>query len=289
MKTIAYLSSEVTLPGSPIRREDAFEHDYMMDMLRPAHKVLGYDLQDIAWDDPNADWSRYSAAIIGTTWDYWDHQERFLKTLGIIANKTPLFNSPDMVSWNSHKSYLKEFSANGIATIPTIWLDNPTPEATARAFDELGSDDLVFKRQVGAGAEGQHRLIRSDKTPTFEHAMMAQPFLPQIQTEGEFSFIFVDGEFCHALLKTAKPGDYRIQSSYGGAEDVYNPTTDEIAIAKNIVAQMDETPLYARVDMIRGEDGFLLMELELIEPYLYPKEGPELGERLAAATVARLK
>ena len=41
--------------------------------------------------------------------------------------------------------------------------------------------------------------------------------------------------------------------------------------------------------MLRGEDGALrLMELELIEPYLYPLEGPELGPRLAAAIAKRL-
>jgi len=30
------------------------------------------------------------------------------------------------------------------------------------------------------------------------------------------------------------------------------------------------------------------MELEVIEPYLYPVEGPELGERLAAGVARRL-
>jgi hypothetical protein len=41
--------------------------------------------------------------------------------------------------------------------------------------------------------------------------------------------------------------------------------------------------------MLRGEAGeLLLMELEVIEPYLYPVEGPELGERMAAGVVGRL-
>jgi hypothetical protein len=33
----------------------------------------------------------------------------------------------------------------------------------------------------------------------------------------------------------------------------------------------------------------LLMELELIEPYLYPLEGPELGTMMACAVARRLK
>ena len=35
---------------------------------------------------------------------------------------------------------------------------------------------------------------------------MIQPFVPSIATEGEYSFLFVDGEFSHALVKRAKHG-----------------------------------------------------------------------------------
>ena len=49
------------------------------------------------------------------------------------------------------------------------------------------------------------------------------------------------------------------------------------------------SPLYARIDMVRLPAGELaVMEAELIEPYLYPEQGPELGERLAAAVAAGL-
>lgn len=288
MKKIAYLSSKVTIPGSAIRRGDAFEHDLMMSMLRPAFESRGYSLYDIAWDDPDVDWSIFKAAIIGTTWDYWDHQERFLRTLSAIGEQTHLFNDLETVKWNSHKSYLREFENKGVPTIPTVWLETPTSAEVAKAFDTLNSDDVVFKRQVGAGAAGQHRLKRGETIPPFEHNMMAQPFLETIQTDGEYSFIFIDGEFCHALLKTAKPGEYRIQSSYGGTEKVYVPTPDEVTFAKSVTDRMDTPPLYSRVDMIRGDTGFLLMELELIEPYLYPVQGPELGERIATATLARI-
>ena len=121
------------------------------------------------------------------------------------------------------------------------------------------------------------------------YPMMVQPFLSKIQEEGEYSFIFIDGAFSHALLKQAKSGDYRIQSSYGGWETPVSPSTEDMADATAILGLMDEMPLYARVDMIRDTDERLvLMELELIEPYLYPKEGPELGPRMAQAVKARL-
>jgi glutathione synthase/RimK-type ligase-like ATP-grasp enzyme len=153
----------------------------------------------------------------------------------------------------------------------------------------MGADDLVFKRQVGAGAKDQHRVKRGEPIPAMPHAMMVQPFLPMIQTEGELSFIFIDGEFSHALIKRAQPGDYRIQSTYGGREEKITPSTEDLAAARAIIGTLDEAPLYGRVDMLRGDGGgLLLMELEVIEPYLYPVEGPELGERMAAGVARQL-
>jgi hypothetical protein len=289
MKKIAYLASRVTLPGSPIRRTDAFEHDYMMDALRGPFAARGMRVDDVAWDDPKADWAGYDAVIIGTTWDYWDRLEDFLAALERIEGQTRLFNGSALVRWNARKTYLRELETKGAKLIPTVWLDVADEAAARAAFDTLEADDLVFKRQVGAGAKDQHRVKRGEPIVPMLQPMMAQPFLPMIQTEGELSFIFIDGEFCHSLIKRAQPGDYRIQSTYGGREEKIVPSSQDLAAASAIIAALDEIPLYGRVDMLRGQDGWLLlMELEVIEPYLYPVEGPELGERMAAGLARRL-
>jgi hypothetical protein len=289
MRKIAYLASRVTLPGSPIRRTDAFEHDFMMDALRGPFEARGFRVEDVAWDDAKADWAGYAAVIIGTTWDYWDRLDEFLAALERIEGQTRLFNASALVRWNARKTYLRELETKGAKLIPTLWLDDCSEAAAKAAFDTLGADDLVFKRQVGAGAKDQHRLKRGEPIPEMRHPMMVQPFLKMIQTEGELSFIFIDGDFSHALIKRAQPGDYRIQSTYGGREEKITPSTDDLAAARVIIGTLDQAPLYGRVDMLRGPDGgLLLMELEVIEPYLYPIEGPELGERMAAGVARRL-
>lgn len=289
MIKIAYLASKKTLPGSPLRRSDAFEHDRMMEALRAPFADLGMEVIDVDWADETQNWADFRAAIIGTTWDYWDYAEQFLETLASIEQVTPLFNSADLVRWNSHKGYLEDLAQKGARLIPTLWIDKVDDAAFASAFETLGSNDLVFKRQVGAGADGQYRLSPTDPRPDMPYPMMIQPFLSRIQEEGEYSFIFIDGDFSHALLKQAKAGDYRIQSSYGGIETKITPSAEDLSDAKSVLNTLETTPLYARVDMLRGEDGrLLLMELELIEPYLYPLEGDQLGPMMAAAVKARL-
>lgn len=289
MSLIAYLASQATLPGSPTRRSDAFEHDHMMDALRKPFAQQGYELIDVDWADETENWSRFDAAIIGTTWDYWDRPDQFVRTLERIGSRTRLFNDPDLVKWNSHKGYLRELEDKGARMIPTLWLDQVDAAAFTAAFAQLQTEDLVFKRQIGAGADGQFRLAPADTLPPMPHPMMVQPFLSAIQDEGEYSFIFIDGAFSHALIKQATTGDYRIQSTYGGYETAISPNPDDLDCARTVLGLLDDTPLYARVDMVRGADGqLLLMELELIEPYLYPLEGPQLGTLMAQAVKARL-
>ena len=288
---IAYLSSSSTLPDSRHRRDDAFEHDYQVAELAPPLEKKKIGLVPIDWRLKTHVWTDYAAVVIGTTWDYCDHSAEFLQTLDYIeACRIPLFNSAAMVRWNSRKAYLQELAAKGVSTIPTLWLSSPTADELERAFDQLGSDTLVVKRQIGAGAVDQIRIKRGDDISDYPYDAMVQPFLSTIQTEGEYSFIMIDGEFSHALIKRAKSGDYRIQSLYGGQEEKVLPNESDVKTACGILGHLPEMPLYARVDMVRGTDGALwLMELELIEPYLYPVQADRLGEMFANALFRRLK
>ena len=294
MARVAFLACEGTLPGSPARRADAFEHDRMVEALRPALAARGHDLEEIAWDAPLEAFEGTSLALLGTAWDYQDRLEAFLDRLeALAAQGIAVCNSPDVVRWNGDKRYLRALAEDGVPTVPTLWLDDVDPAALAHAFTHFDCDRLVVKRQVGAGAEGQEDFFRHAPPPAewrFGRPAMVQPFQPSIAAEGEYSFVFAGGAFSHAIRKIAAPGEYRIQSVYGGREEVHAPSPEDIATAEAIHAALPfDDLLYARIDMIRLDDGTLaVMEAECIEPYLYPREGPLLGERLAEAISKRL-
>lgn len=284
---IAFLACSTTLPGAPDRRPDAFEHDQQMDAIVAALRP-GESVTDIDWQAPLDAFAAFDAALIGTPWDYFDNRDAFLAKLDAIAALgVPVCNSPDVVRWNIDKGYLTELAERGVATIPTLLLDNPGRDEILAAFDHFGCDRLVVKRRVGAGAEGQFDFTR-DNPPAADwrmgHAALVQPFLPGIVEEGEHSLIFIDGQFSHGLIKRPAPGDYRVQSLYGGWDTAVTPAPDDLAAAQKVIAGLPfPAPLYARIDLVRGRDGtLLLMEAEVIEPFLYPLQGPELGPRLLA-------
>jgi hypothetical protein len=197
-------------------------------------------------------------------------------------------NPPELVRWNAQKRYLRDMAERGCAIIPTLWLDAPDEAACRAAFDRFSCEALVIKPEVGAGAWRQVKLMRGAAWPDASllppGATMVQPFMPSIAIEGEYSFLFFDRQYSHCVVKRAAAGDYRIQSSYGGEDHPWTPSVADLEAAHKVLEAVEGTMLYARVDMVRGLDGALmLMELELIEPYLYPLYAPDLPQHFAQA------
>lgn len=294
MPTIAFLACETTLPGTAQRREDAFEHDLMIQSIEPAFTALDLELRVVDWEAPIQAFDGVDLALLGTSWNYQDKPEEFLSKLKTFEESgIEVCNSSEVVRWNIHKTYLRELAEAGAKTIPTLWRETVTYKGVQEAFEVFDCDKVVVKRQVGAGAIGQELVSRGALPPpewSFGAPAMIQPFLPAIQDQGELSFVFVDGELSHVLRKLPGSGDYRIQSLYGGRESVYEPSPEEAQQARAILAALPfDTPLYARIDMLAASPGeLLLMEAELVEPYLYPEQGPDLGTRLARAIADRV-
>jgi hypothetical protein len=291
---IAFLACPDTLPGSPTRRPDAFEHDLQLAALRDG---LGdrAEVTDIDWRAPLEELAQFDLAYLGTPWNYTEAKDEFLARLEALEAAGVIVANPSkVVRWNADKLYLQELSERGAPSIPTLWPEKPGPADIHAAFDHFGCERVVVKRRVGAGAIGQDSFRRGDPAIDQWHIdqpAMIQPFLAAIQAEGELSFIFVGGALSHALVKRAAVGDYRIQSLYGGVEVALDAAPADRAAAEAVMAILpfDEPPLYARIDMVRLDIGMLaVIEAELIEPYLYPEQGPEFGRRLADAMLDQL-
>jgi len=291
MKHVAFLSAACMLKDNPEARKDYWEYDLEITALAPACRAAGIELVTRIWDDPEFDASQYAAAVIGTCWDYMQKPEAFEAALQAIAGKTRLLNPFETFRWNQRKTYLKDLAARGAPMIPTLWCERADAATIGAAFDALGSDDIVVKPVLGGGAWRQARIRRGEALPSAENLPIAQcmiqPFLPAVSDEGEYAFLFFGREFSHCARKLPAKGDYRVQSEYGGHEEIHTPAADELALARSVLDCVDGDLLYARVDMLRGLDGKLaLIELELIEPYLYPEQGPEMGACFARALKA---
>ena len=275
MKKIAILASDNMMPNTTEQRDDSFERDEQMGKIVPAFASLGMAAELIRWRDAAARAIEFDAMLPLLVWDYFEGNEQaFLSEMAKVEQKTKVFNPFSTLKWNANKSYLDELEHAGAPVIETITVDGVTGSGINKAFEDLRTDKIVIKPQVGGGAWRQVLMSKGDPMPPRNElppeGAMIQAFLPRVTSEGEYSFLYFGGQFSHGLIKRPKDGDYRIQSLYGGTEESYTPTKEERASARAVLDALDFTPLYARVDLIRGLDGQLkLIELEMIEPYLY--------------------
>lgn len=301
MIKIALLLSDNLLPDAENTRPDREELVEQMGKLTPAFALQGLELVEVRWREIAERAAEFAAILPLMVWDYFEGNEAaFLEAITIAEKTTPVFNSSDILKWNADKSYLDELAARGAPVIRTLTVEQVTEANVAQAFEELDCETLVIKPQIGGGAWRQALYKKGDPFPEADslppEGALIQPFLSSVTEEGEYSFLYFGGAFSHAVRKTPKSGDYRIQSIYGGAEETYSPTQEERDRANTILKTMDKMPLYARVDLLRGDDGTLrLIELECIEPYLYLPHAPGEGganegaQKLADALKSKLE
>lgn len=226
-------------------------------------------------------------ALALLAWGYHLELDRWLTLLDGWPAHLPLLNPPALMRWNTRKTYLAELEAAGVPTVPT-WFGTADAAAIDAAFSDMGTDELVVKPQVSAGSHATHRLIRGQICPTMPDAMV-QPFLPAIQSEGEYSLFYIGGEFSHAIRKVASNGDFRIQPQFGGVNSRWIPDQEAVAVAAAALQAAPGETAYARIDLLRRLDGQLaLIEFEAIEPDLHFDYGEAVLDRLARTIAARL-
>jgi glutathione synthase/RimK-type ligase-like ATP-grasp enzyme len=220
----------------------------------------------------------------------WGHDLRLPEWLAFLdraeANAWPLINPPRLLRWNSDKAYLAELGAKGIASVPTLEVDHLNEAALTAAHGVLGSSEVVIKPPVSAGAWGTYRLGPGEPVPNEVHGqrMLVQPWLGAVLSEGEYSLIFFGGRFSHCVAKRPKAGDFRVQPDHGGTTEPAELPDGALALAEAALSAAPVPATYARVDLIRGDDGTLqLMEMELIEPALFLHCEPKAKARFADA------
>jgi glutathione synthase/RimK-type ligase-like ATP-grasp enzyme len=254
----------------------------ILDQYREAFAARGMTLASRRWDLGPGDGD---ATLALFAWGYHLDVARWEAMLAAWPAEQLLLNAPALLAWNTRKTYLRELEAADIPIVPS-WFGHADDASVAAAFERFGVAELVVKPQVSGGSFRTVRVKPSDTIEPLDDAII-QPFVPAVSGEGELSFLFIGSTFSHAVRKVAKQGDFRIQPQFGGQFSRFEPEASQLALADTVIAALPEAPLYARVDLLRLADGNLaLMELEAIEPDLYPHMAAELPGRLADAVAA---
>ncbi len=255
-------------------------------MLADALAERGAGPTWVVWNDPEADWSAFDLIVLRATWDYPDHIEDFRAWVRSPAVATRLINPPNLVLANLHKGYLADL---GELAVPTVVV----PAGMTVDLGRLRWPRVVIKPAVGVGGFGtvqattQHDLDALTLAPGTGVDAIVQPYLGEIERRGETSIVCIGGEPTHAVRKLPAEGEFRIHDHWGGSAAPVEATAAEVAVARATLATLPTLPLYARVDLLFDGERHRVVELELVEPYLWFEYAPPAAERLAGMLVAR--
>jgi hypothetical protein len=265
-------------------------------LLLEALRAHGVEAAAVPWNAPAPDgWDAYDAVVVRATWDYTWALDDFLRWTRAIGPR--LHNAPDVIAWNADKRYLFDLERAGLPVVagehlppgarftppPGRYVVKPTVSAGAR-------DTAVYDEARHSAAEAHVRTLHADGRD-----VLVQPYLDSVEAEAETEVVLVDGRVEHCirkgpLLALDRPppeGLYRAEDirRRDGADDV-------VALARQtweVVAERFGFPLYARVDVLRGDAGEpAVLELELIEPSLFLDVAPGSADVLARALVRRI-
>lgn len=268
-------------------------------LLAAALAARGCAPTPAVWDDPAVDWSAFDRVLIRSTWGYHEKPDAYLLWLERFRSRPgTLWNPPDVVADNVHKGYLLDLERAGIPIVPTELVRAGEPRSLGAILTRRGWSRAVVKPAVSAGAadtwtvgtepgDGEPSELRF-RDLVADRDVLIQPYLDEIRDEGEWSLVFIAGRYSHAVVKTPAEGDFRVQTEHGGTFRAGAPSADLIDRAARVVETIRQPWLLARVDGIVRDGRFLLLELELNEPYLGFHFAPGSADRLADALVATL-
>jgi glutathione synthase/RimK-type ligase-like ATP-grasp enzyme len=228
---------------------------------------------------------------VRSTWDYALRREAFVRW----AERVPrVLNPPDVIRWNTDKRYLTELPW-AVSTELVAPGDSWAPP----------DGEYVLKPTISAGSRDTARYGHGDEARAREHMQalldagrtaMVQPYLSAVDDHGETALLFLAGEYSHAICK----GQMLRRGASPLTDGLYleeairarDPDRLERSVAEEVLDGLPwprEELLYARVDLIRGDDGRpRLLELELTEPSLFFSYRDGAADALAERIIERL-
>jgi glutathione synthase/RimK-type ligase-like ATP-grasp enzyme len=262
--------------------------------LAAALRARGCRVEASPWNGPFEPFVAADAVVVRSAWDYHAAPDDYRAWLARLdADRT--FNHPELIGWNLAKTHVLELGARG-ARVPRSLEVRAEPSAIAAALESLGLDQAVIKPVIGASGFGVERVTRRTEADALARAqlnkradrVLVQEFLAGI-AQGELAGIFFDGVFSHACRRVPAPGEFRINSQYGGRMIAAKVASDVVAQMASVIALLPRSALYARVDGVLDDGRFVLMEVEVNEPGLGLHLAPGSADRFAGALLARLR
>lgn len=240
------------------------------------------DVDIISWQDKNIDYTKYDALIIRSIWGYQDYIEAFIDWLNMLKEKNiKVFNNIDILLSNLNKyEQFKILDNNNLRHIDTFFIKKENINVINSIYKEY--KDIVLKPIISGS--GNNTFIISDNIKKnnikienvkekfdkvlnkVNNYIMVQPFVKEIN-DGELSVVIINNKISHAAIRYINVFNNVNQIKIINVNDLDKKVLDIVKKCQNIKEYKDA--LYIRIDLVKIENEYKIMELELVEPQLF--------------------
>ena len=252
------------------------------ELLKFELNKLYVNVDIISWQNKTIDYSKYDAVIIRSVWGYQDYIEDFLEYLDKLRdNNIKVFNNVEILKSNLNKyKQFKLLDKYEIPHIDTFFLKEEELSKLSSINKEY--KNLVVKPIISGSGNNTFIISNTIKKNNikvedvyamfkevlnkYNNYLMVQPFVKEIDN-GEISVVLIDNKVNHIIVRNTS-----IFNDKGSISVLDLNTLDEkmksiVDKCSNIKEYKDA--LYMRVDLVKVEDNYKVMELELVEPQLF--------------------
>ena len=182
-------------------------------------RARGHAVDAAPWNGPFEPFAGAEAIVVRSSWDYHEAPDAYRAWLDRLPPGRT-FNAPALIHWNLSKAHVLDLGARG-AVIPRSRLVAAEPAAVAAALDALRRE-AVIKPVIGASGVGVERVRRGDEAAALERRARASRRIGagagvrgrhRARRAGRR---VLRRRFSHGLRRLPAPGEFRINSQYGG-------------------------------------------------------------------------
>lgn len=244
----------------------------------------GYGADIISYEEEN-DYSKYKALVIKSIWGFQKDKEVFDKFLEEVSkNKIPLYNSIEIISNNYDKEkQFKLLDKYHIKHIETIFIKNNAKiednikeiwKNTFNNYDKLVIKPVVSESSadtyiINLNESGKNTITIKDvrnKYQGINYSLMLQPFIKEVK-DGEYSVICFSNKLSHVIKRCVSVFGEKPYIKYIEKETIDKKMIEIV----NKICSIEEyqNNLYMRIDLVKTNEEYQVMEVELLDPQLF--------------------